>query len=211
MGPPTRLELTFGVFFFDYDLDGRLDLLSANGHLEEEIHRVQESQTYEQPPHLFWNGGVERDCEFVEVPVDKCGPDLVRPMVGRGSAFGDLDGDGDLDVLITASGHAPRLLRNDQRLGNHWVRFRLQGTQCNRSAIGARVEVYVGDRVLSRDVMPTHGYLSQSELTVTIGLGLATQVDKVVIHWPGGGTQTLERPEIDRLHVIEETSGGIDN
>ena len=206
LGPPTRLELTFGIFFFDYDLDGRLDLLSANGHLEEEIHRVQESQTYEQPPQLFWNGGVERDCEFVEVPVDKCGPDLVRPMVGRGSAYGDLDGDGDLDVLITASGQAPRLLRNDQQLGNHWVRFRLQGTQCNRSAIGARVEVYAGDRVLSRDVMPTHGYLSQSELTVTIGLGITTQVDKVVIHWPGGGTQTLQRPEIDRLHVIEERS-----
>ena len=125
-------------------------------------------------------------------------------MVGRGSAFADLDGDGDLDVLITASGQAPRLLRNDQHLGNHWVRFQLQGTQCNRSAIGARVDVYAGDRVLSRDVMPTRGYLSQSELPVTVGLGLTTQVDKVVIHWPGGGTQTLEHPEIDRLHVIEE-------
>ncbi|MHB8861422.1 MAG: CRTAC1 family protein [Pirellulaceae bacterium] len=205
LGPPTRLELTFGIFFFDYDLDGRLDLLSTNGHLEEEIHRVQESQTYEQSPHLFWNGGLERDCEFVSVPVEKCGTDLVRPLVGRGSAFADLDQDGDLDVLITTSGGEPRLLRNEQLLGNHWLRFRLHGTQCNRSAIGARVEVHAGDRVLSRDVMPTRGYLSQSELTVTFGLGLAMQIDKAVIHWPGGGTQTVENPEVDRLHVIEET------
>jgi hypothetical protein len=76
--------------------------------------------------------------------------------------------------------------------------------QCNRSAIGARVDVYAGDRVLSRDVRPTRGYLSQSELSVTFWLGFTTQVEKVVIHWPGGGTQTLEHPEIDRLHVIEQ-------
>ncbi len=204
LGPPTRRELTFGIFFFDYDLDGRLDLLSTNGHLEEEIHRVQESQHYEQPPHLFWNAGLERDCEFMEVPTDKCGADLTRPMVGRGSAYGDLDGDGDLDLLLTSSGGAPRLLRNDQQLGNHWLRVQLHGSQGDRTALGARVELLAGDRRLVRDVMSTRGYLSQSEPTVTFGLGLTTQVDRIVVHWPRGSTQTLERPEIDRLLVIEQ-------
>ena len=117
LGPPTRLSLTFGVFFFDYDLDGRLDLLSANGHLEEDINKVQPTQYYAQPPQLFWNCGPEQSTEFVPVPPEKCGEDFGRRMVGRGSAFADIDGDGDLDVVITASGGAPRLLRNDQQTG----------------------------------------------------------------------------------------------
>jgi hypothetical protein len=96
-------------------------------------------------------------------------------------------------------------LRNDQQQGHHWIRFLLQGVQCNRDAIGARIDVHAGDRVLPRQVMPTRSYLSQSELAVTVGLGSTTQVDKVVIHWPGGGVQTVERPAIDQMHVIEET------
>ncbi len=204
LGPPTRLSLTFGVLFLDYDLDGRLDLLSANGHLEEDINMVQPTQFYAQPPKLFWNCGPNQATEFVPVPPEKCGDALSQRLVGRGSAFADIDGDGDLDVLIAASGGTPRLLRNDQRTGHHWLRLKLVGRKCNRDAIGATVSVILGDRVLRREVNPTRSYLSQSELPVTFGLGSATRVDKVVIRWPGGDTQDLTDLSIDQLHVVEQ-------
>ena len=141
LGPSTRPSLTFGLFFFDYDLDGRLDLLTANGHLEEDINRVQPSQHYEQPPHLFWNcRAAGRHRVRAASPRRNAGPDLFKPMVGRGAAYADIDGDGDLDVLITATGQPPRLLRNDQQLGHHWLRFKLTGTKSNRDAIGAWVD-----------------------------------------------------------------------
>jgi hypothetical protein len=114
IGPASRLPLKFGVFFFDYDLDGWLDLLSANGHLEEEISKIQKSQHYRQPAQLFWNSGATEG-GFVEIHADRAGPDLFQPLVGRGSAYADLDGDGDLDVVLFQAHGAPLLLRNDDR------------------------------------------------------------------------------------------------
>ena len=140
LGPPSRQWLKFGTLFFDYDLDGRLDLLTANGHLEQDIAKVQSNQHYEQPPQLFWNCGPGSKTEFVAVPPAQCGADFARPLVGRGCAFADIDGDGDLDIVLTSVAGPPRLLRNDQKLGHHWLRFKLIGTRCNRDAIGARVE-----------------------------------------------------------------------
>ncbi len=206
LGPATRLMLTFGMFFFDYDLDGRLDLLAANGHLENDIEKIQESQRYEQPPQLFWNAGPDEPTEFCTVPPEKTGPDFHRPLVGRGGAYADLDGDGDLDVLITCVGGRPRLLRNDQQLGHHWLRFRLTGTSGNRDAVGARIEVYVGDRVLSRDLSATRSYLSQCELIATFGLGSATHVDRVLVHWPDGSQQEIACPEVDRLYEVTQAA-----
>jgi hypothetical protein len=204
LGPPTRLKLTFGVFFFDYDLDGRQDLLAANGHLEQDVNKVQESQHYEQPPQLFWNSGGEHGSEFVEVPPENAGDGLARPMVGRGSAFADLDGDGDEDVLLTANHGAPRLLRNDQQTGHSWIRFQLVGVKCNQNAIGAWIEVYAGDDVLTRQVMPTRGYLSQSDMAVTVGLGTRQAVDRVVIHWPDLTEQVISEPAINQIHVVRQ-------
>jgi hypothetical protein len=207
IGPASLLSLTFGVFFFDADLDGRLDLCTANGHLEEDIALVQASQTYEQPPQLFWNAGVEHATEFIPLSGKECGDDFFRPLVGRGSAFADIDGDGDLDVLLAAAGQKPRLLRNDQQLGRHWVRFELtgNGTTSNRDAIGGRVDLHVGDTVLSQFVMPTRSYLSQSERAVTFGLGARESIDKVVIRWPDGKEQTLEGVGVDTVHEVRQS------
>jgi len=204
LGPLTRLELTFGIFFWDYDLDGRLDLLATNGHIEPEIRTVQQSQHYAQRPTLFWNAGAEHSAEFLRVPAASCGADSFRPLVGRGSAYADLDADGDLDVLISANGQAPRLLRNDQALGHHWLRLHLVGTTCNRDAIGARVELHAGDRVLRRRVMPTRGYLSQSEPTITFGLGAARAVERVTIRWPDGRVQEIDALPVDQTHVVRQ-------
>ncbi len=204
LGPNTRLELTFGVFYFDYDLDCRLDLFAANGHLEEDINRIQPSQHYEQPPQLFWNGGREQDTEFLPVPTANCGDDLLQPMVGRGAAYADIDNDGDLDILVLGCGQAPRLLRNDQQLGHHWLRLKLTGTTCNPNAIGAWIEVQLGENVLKRQVMPTRSYLSQCELPVTIGLGRSHSVDRVLVRWPDGTTQELKDVPVDQLIEVRQ-------
>jgi hypothetical protein len=201
IGPPSRLALTFGVLFLDYDLDGRLDLLQANGHLEPEINKVQPSQTYAQPAQLFWNCGPECGASFV--PVEDTG-DLRQPLVGRATAYADIDGDGDLDVLITQNGRRPVLLRNDQALAHHWLRVRLIGRTGNRDAIGARVSLRSGNLSQERTVMPTRGYLSQVELPLTFGLGDHERVDELAIHWPDGHRQTVSVSGVDRTLVIEE-------
>lgn len=204
LGPSTRLLLTFGLFYLDYDLDGRADLFCSNGHLEEDINRVQPSQHYEQPPQLFWNAGPEYGTEFLATDEQHVGSDLLRPMAGRGASYADIDGDGDLDILITSTGRRPRLLRNDQQLGHHWLRLTLRGdgNHCNRDAIGSWVEVTVGDEVMRQQVMPTRSYLSQVELPLTFGLGAADKVDAIVVHWADGLKQELDPLAVDQSHEI---------
>lgn len=204
IGPASRLLLKFGIFFCDYDLDSRLDVLSANGHLEEEISKIQASQQYAQPAQLFWNSGAQSGATFIPVGQEKAGADLFKRIVGRGSAYADIDGDGDLDVVLTQTGGAPLLLRNDQQLGHNWLRLKLIGKKSNRDAIGAWVNVRAGARSISRQVMPTRSYLSQSELPITIGLGKFDKVDAVEIIWPGGQKQKLANPPLNRLTMIEQ-------
>jgi hypothetical protein len=204
VGPASRLLLKFGLFFFDYDLDGRLDVLTANGHLEEEIQKFQQSQRYRQPAQLFWNRGASRGVGFVPVPPEKCGADIFKPIVGRGSAFADIDADGDMDVVMTQIAGPPLLLRNDQKLNHHWLRLKLIGVKSNRDAVGAWVRVRVGNQTMSRQVMAARSYLSQSELPVTFGLGTANRIDEIVITWPGGTTQKVSEWRLDSLNVVRQ-------
>jgi hypothetical protein len=205
VGPASQKLLKFGLLFFDYDLDGRLDVLTANGHLEPEINRVQPNEQYRQPAQLFWNRGDSKGMGFVPVPPEKAGADLFKPIVGRGAAFADIDGDGDLDIVLTQVAGPPLLLRNDQNLHHNWIRLKLVGTKSNRDAVGAWIKVRVGGHTLSRQVMPTRSYLSQSELPVTIGLGNSDKVDSVEINWPGGARQKVENVLVDHLMTVTET------
>jgi len=203
IGPASRAALTFGLFFFDYDLDGRLDFLQANGHMEADINKVQSSQHYRQPAQLFWNCGNDCRSSFLLQPAEANG-DLAKALVGRGASYADIDADGDLDVLITQNGGPPLLLRNDLALGHHWLRVKLTGTSVNRDAIGAWVEVRTGSTVQRRQVMPSRSYLSQVEPVLTFGLGKADSIDSVEVFWPDGGRQLLRQVSIDSLLEITQ-------
>jgi hypothetical protein len=207
LGAPTQPPLKFGLFFFDYDLDGRLDLLSTNGHLESDIAKVQASMTYAQSAQLFWNTGQPGRTLFALVGPERAGPDLFRPIVGRGSAYADLDGDGDLDVVLTANGGPARLFRNDGGNKNHWLRLVLTGNPSNRDAIGARVTLTVGERTSSRQLFNAKGYLSAVERPLTFGLGRAETADTVTIAWPSGHRSEFQGWKADRVYRVDEKDG----
>jgi hypothetical protein len=203
IGRVTQLSLTFACFFFDYDLDGKLDILGVNGHVSDDIEAVQPKVKYAQPPHLFRNLGGKRF-----EPVTNAGPALLAPVVGRGGAYGDFDNDGDLDVLITANNGPARLLRNDGGNKNRWLRVRTVGTKANRDGIGARVTVTTPDGRKSWGLVKTgSSYASQSEMPLTFGLGAADKAAKVEVAWPGGGTETVTDVAAGRTIVIQEGKG----
>ena len=202
VGPASRLPLKFGVLFLDWDLDGRLDLLSVNGHLEEEITKVQASQKYRQPAQLFWNAGA---AGFVPVGPEQAGSALFTPIVGRGCAMADLDGDGDDDLLFTQAGGTPLLLRNDRPADQRWVRLKLVGNRSNRDALGATVQLKAGGKNQWRTVTANRGYLSSSALPLTFGLGEATAVESIEVIWPGGQRQSVPAPQPGTVTEIRQT------
>ena len=209
LGAPTQPPLKFGLFFFDYDLDGRPDLLSANGHLEPDISKVQASEHYEQSAQLLWNSGRRGPELYANVEASAAGDDLFRPMVGRGSAYADIDGDGDLDVVLTANNGPARLLRNDGGNTNRWIRLHLSGDgkASNRDAIGAKVEVKAGGATYRAQLFPAKSYLSSMEAPLTFGLGQAEKGDEVGITWPSGKTTKLQDLPAGKLYRVDESSG----
>ncbi|MCI0683544.1 MAG: CRTAC1 family protein [Gemmataceae bacterium] len=202
----SRSTLTFGVFFFDYDLDGRVDFLVNNGHLEPEISKVQPGQQYKQPVQLFWNTGAPPGFELATK--EKVGPDLLEPIVGRGCAFADIDGNGTLDVVLAENGGSPRLLKNEGGTGHNWVRIALEGngTTTNKSALGARVTLKTGKTTQKRELVGTKGYLSSSELVLTFGLGKADRIDRVEVVWPCADRtpQVVADLAINKTHMIKQ-------
>jgi len=196
--------LTFGCFFFDYDLDGRIDVLGANGHVADDVAAIHPQIGYAQPPHLFRNLGAKR---FDDVS-RQVGSGFSAPLVARGAAYGDLDNDGDLDVVLTANGGPARVLRNDGGNRNGWVRVRLVGKKGNRDGIGARVvlEAADGTRRWAR-VKTGSSYASRSELPVTFGLGEKGRAARLEVLWPSGTRDVITGPPSRRLLTIAEGQG----
>lgn len=203
LGAPSRAALTFGLFFFDADLDGREDLLQANGHLESEIGRFQPSQRYRQPAQLFWNAGPDARHAFALLSDEQVG-DLAQPIVGRGASYADVDGDGDLDVCLTQAEGPPLLCRNDQATGHHWLRVDLVPKAGPAGAIGAAVELETASGVQRRTVAVAKSYLSSVEPALTFGLGEDDRVSGLTVRWGPGNEQRFEVEGVDRsVRIVE--------
>ena len=204
VGHASLLTLGFGCFFFDYDLDGWLDIYIANGHIEDAIERVQPRVRYAEPPHLFHNLG---DGKFKEVTTS-AGVSFAAPRVARGAAYGDINNDGALDVLVATNGGPAALFRN-AGTKNHSLRIKLTGTKSNRDGIGAVVRVTAGNDTQAQMLRSGSSYLSSSELIVTFGLASHTQADAVEIRWPSGQSDHLKNVAADQIVTVEEGRGAI--
>jgi hypothetical protein len=203
VGRESLLTLSFSVFFFDYDLDGFPDILTANGHIEEEIGRVQPKIHYQEPPLLFRNLGAKK---FENVST-KVGEAFEKPLVARGAIYGDYDHDGDLDVLITSNGGPAHLFRNDGGNKNHWLSVKTVGTKSNRDGIGAVVRIESASGKQWNAVRSGSGYASQSDLALTFGLAQDPVVSSVQVEWPSGAKQKFANVPINQAIVIDEGKG----
>jgi hypothetical protein len=195
VGRASLLTLTFGLFFFDYDLDGLPDIFAANGHIEEEIGRVQPKIRYQELPLLLHNAGKGK---FDQVDA------FAKPMVARGAAYGDFDRDGDLDILISTNNGPAYLYRNDGGNRNHWLQLKLVGTKSNRDGIGAVVRVTSAGGTQWQTVHSGSSYCSASDLALTFGLGKDASVSAVEIEWPSGTKQKLSNVATNQRLEIKE-------
>jgi len=195
IGRSSLLSLTFGLFFFDYDLDGYPDIFAANGHIEEEIGRVQPKIQYAELPLLFHNQGRGK--------FDPVGA-FARPLVARGAAYGDFDRDGDLDILVSQNNGPACLYRNDGGNRNHWLQLRLSGSKSNRDGIGAVVRVTSAGGTQAQTVHSGSSYCSSSDLALTFGLGQDAAATAIEIEWPSGARQKLSNVKAGQRLTVPE-------
>jgi enediyne biosynthesis protein E4 len=203
IGKASLLTLTFGCFFFDYDLDGLPDIFASDGHVSDDINKVQQKVTYAEPPHLFRNLGKR----FEEVTT-KLGGAIMQPVVGRGAAYGDFDNDGDLDLLIMSNNGRARLLRNEGGNQNNVLRIKTVGTVSNRDGIGAKITLKLPNQAkLWGMVKSGSSYCSQSELPLTFGLGKADKVASIEIVWPSGRVENIQEVSANQTLTVQEGKG----
>ncbi|HYK91459.1 MAG TPA: CRTAC1 family protein [Acidobacteriota bacterium] len=201
IGVPTLMTLAFGTLLIDLDNDGRLDVAIVNGHIEPDVAGFHPGQTYAQPMQLFHNEGNGHFTPFNRAK----GGVLDRPLVGRGLAAADIDGDGDLDLIVTQNGGKAVLLRNDSP-AQSWIRIQLVGKTSNRTGYGAVVRAVAGGQTWTRMLASGRSYLSACEPVLTIGLGKVSRLDRLEIIWPSGTRQVVVNPQLNRFLTIEEST-----
>jgi hypothetical protein len=194
--------LGWGIHFLDVDNDGRKDLLVINGHVYPEVERGPLNYKYRQPRLLYWNvgGGKFKDIS------SSAGPGITQPRASRGSAVGDLDNDGSLEIVINNLDSHPSLLKNYGTKKN-WLLVRLVGVKCNRDAVGARVYVYVGNRRISGEVQTGSSFISQNDPRVHIGLSDDATYERIEVQWPGGEREAFAGGKANQIVLLKQGSG----
>ena len=203
VGAASKNTLGFGCCFLDLNLDGLLDLVVANGHIDETVRNIRGNVGYAQPPHLFLNEGGGK---FKDLAAE-AGNSFARPKVGRGLAFADFDRDGDLDLLLTTNNGPAYLYRNDALKKRSSIRLHLRGTMSNRDAIGAKVRIFYNGRSQIRLIRSGSSYLSQSELAVTFGLGGEQKIERMAVEWPSGFGEEHKDLEAGKAYQVTEKTG----
>ena len=200
VGLATLPYLGWGAGFPDYDNDGRADLFIANGHVFPGIDEQRLGTTWKQPNQLFHNEGGGR---FQEVTA-RAGPAFQELHSARGAAFGDLDDDGDIDIVVNNIDEPPSLLRNDGGNASRWIGFRLEGAPRNRGAVGARVTVLSGPLRQVKEIQAGSSHNSSNDPRLLFGLGARTAIDKVEIRWPNGKIQVLKDFSVDHYNLVQQ-------
>ena len=203
VGQITIPYLGWGTGCVDFDNDGWPDLFVVNGHVYPQVDSLAAGAKYRQRKLVFLN---RQNGTFADIS-NSVGPAVTIPQPSRGAAFGDLDNDGRIDVVVENIDGLPMVLHNESTISNHWITFQLVGTRSNRLALGAKVRVVAGSLSEIDEVRSGGSYLSQNDLRLHFGLGPADKVDRVEVRWPSGSTQTLQNLASDRFYIVKEGEG----